>query len=187
MKIHRSVYQGVLPAAELERAIYNDLREDILSGELLFELHSEYAFTRPGSPTRRALALGWGSPSPGEATRTAATLVLKLAELLDNAGRQNRLEYPPIVHISSYGIAHSILDTELNALHHNEDDDEDVMMSAAEMTEKITDQYAEWAALPPDQIESLPNGDEPILFSARMVQGGLNLLQEKLIAEANAI
>lgn len=169
-------------AQQVTQAFYDALRQEVASGDLLFELHEDFPFTRPGLPIRRWQELDAQQEVPrGSAIRAAGNIAVTAATLVDEAGRRQEPTPRELKAIGSHMIALEILSDELDGLNSEE---EVIRMSASDMSQKIADQYADYSALPPDHIVTLEEGGDKVELTAALVQGGISILQEKLISEA---
>ena len=109
-------------AQQVTQAFYDALRQEVASGDLLFELHGDFPFTRPGLPystlagtrcTARSSARV-GYPGGRNIAVTAATLV-------DEAGRRQEPTPRELKAIGSHMIALEILSDELDGLNSEEE------------------------------------------------------------------
>jgi len=88
----------------------------VRSGELLFDIHEDFPFTRPGLPRRRLEKLDTEGDAVrrGLAARAFGRLAINLATLADVAGRQLDPGAAEIARIGAHVVALGVLDDRLN-------------------------------------------------------------------------
>lgn len=169
-------------AAQVTQAFYDQLKQGVISGDLLFELHEEFPFTRPGLPVRRWQELdAHREVARGSAIRAVGNIAITAAALMDEAGKRQEPTPRELKAIGSHMIALEILSSELDTL---DSEDEVAAMSASDMSQKIADQYADYGALPPDHVVTIKEDGETIEVTAALIQDGISIVQDKLISEA---
>lgn len=105
-----------LNPTEVADRFYENIRAGVRSGELLFDIHEDFPFTRPGLPRRRLEKLDTEGDAVrrGLAARAFGRLAINLATLADVAGRQLDPGPAEITRIGAHVVALGVLDDRLN-------------------------------------------------------------------------
>ncbi|HKR81705.1 MAG TPA: hypothetical protein VJR27_01760 [Candidatus Saccharimonadales bacterium] len=169
---------------QVEQEFYNHLRENVISGDALHELREEYPFTRPVLPARRWRELEANvDVSRGSALNVLGNIAIATSTLLEEAGRQPEPEHKMLQKIGSHAIALELLNAELE-----EDADKKNIevpnTSAGDMSQTIEDSYSDWDMAQPDSLVTIVPGAADSVVTARVAQGALALLRDKLTSLA---